>query len=212
MGLQRGRLVLGATPSLTTNLLPPVLAGFHGDHPGVDITVHEAGSEELVDRLEKGEMDLAVVILPVDRPWVQTQALMEEELVLAVDHGHPLAGKRSVRVSELELVPLVMFKDGYDLRATTLAACRRAGFVPITAMQGLEMDGALALAAAGVAAAVVPESVVAPGGPLRAVRFRGGSLKRQIGLASRRDRPFTPAGQAFADALRDSISGALPLV
>src|SRR5581483_4204023 len=48
MGLQRGRLVLGATPSLTTNLLPPVLAGFHLEHPGVELTVHEAGSQDLV--------------------------------------------------------------------------------------------------------------------------------------------------------------------
>ncbi len=202
LGLQRGRLVLGATPSLTTNLLPPVLARFHTDHPGVEITLHEAGSQDLVDRLGKGEMDVAVVILPVDRPAVQSQPLTHEELVLAVDRNHPLADRRSIRVSELEAVPLVMFKDGYDLREATLAACRQAGFVPVMAMQGLEMDGALALVGAGVAAAVVPGSVVAPSGPLKAVRFRGAALLRTIGLASRRDRPLSPAASAFVDALR----------
>ena len=206
LGLQRGRLVLGATPSLTTNLLPPLLARFHADHPGLELTVHEAGSQDLVDRLEKGEMDLAVVILPVDRPWVQTVELMEEELVLAVHRGHALSRRQSIRVVELEHVPLVMFKDGYDLREATLAACRQAGFTPLMAMQGLEMDGALALAAAGVAAAVVPESVVTPSGPLRSLRFRNGALKRTIGLASRKDRPFTPSGQAFVDALRRHLS------
>jgi DNA-binding transcriptional LysR family regulator len=201
MGLRRGRLVLGATPSLTTNLLPPVLACFHNDHPAVELTVHEAGSQELIDRLGNGEMDMAVVILPVDRPWVESRSLMEEELVLAVDPGHPLAARRSIRVPELEKVPLVMFKDGYDLREATLLACRQAGFTPTMAMQGLEMDGALALVGAGVAAAVVPESVVASPGPLRAVRFRGAALKRTVGLASRRDRPFSPAASAFVDAL-----------
>ncbi|HWE56335.1 MAG TPA: LysR substrate-binding domain-containing protein [Acidimicrobiales bacterium] len=201
LGLRRGRLVIGATPSLTTNLLPPVLARFHTDHAGVELTVHEAGSQELVDRLGKGEMDLAVVILPVDRPWVEARPLMTEELVLAVDRAHRLAARRSIRVAELEQVPLVMFKDGYDLREATLLACRQAGFTPIMAMQGLEMDGALALAAAGVAAAVVPASVVAGSGRLRAIRFRGGALERTIGLASRRDRPFSPAASAFVDAL-----------
>ena len=88
-------------------------------------------------------------------------------------------------MAELERVPLVMFKDGYDLREATIEACRRAGFAPVLAMSGLEMDGALALAAAGVAAAVVPESVVPPRGPLRAVRFRDGALRRTVGLASR---------------------------
>ena len=87
-----------------------------------------------------------MIILPVDRPWLTTSPLLEEELVLAVDPGHPLAGRRSIRVAELERVPLVMFKDGYDLREATIEACRRAGFAPLLAMSGLEMDGALALA------------------------------------------------------------------
>ena len=205
LGLRRGRLVIGATPSLTTHLLPPVLARFHTDYPGIELTVHEAGSQELVDRLGKGEMDLAVVILPIDRPWVESRSLLEEELVLAVNREHALAQRRSIRVAELEHVPLVMFKDGYDLREATLHACRQAGFSPVMALQGLEMDGALAIAAAGVAAAVVPWSVVAPSGPLRAIRFRGGSLKRTVGLASRRDRPFSPAGSAFVDVLQDHL-------
>lgn len=205
LGLRRGSLALGSTPSLTTNLLPPVLAAFHANHPGLDLTLHEAGSQDLVDRLEQGEMDLAVVILPVDRPWVETTELKQEELVLAVHRGHPLARRRSVRVADLEQIPLVMFKDGYDLREATLDACRNAGFSPTLVMQGLEMDGALALSAAGVGAAVVPESVVYEDGPLVAVRFRNGVLRRTIGLASRRDRPFSPAAHAFVGALREHL-------
>ena len=212
LGLHRGRLSIGATPSLTTNLLPPVLVAFHSQHPGLELTVHEAGSQDLVRRLEEGEIDLAVVILPVDRPWVETSALMEEELVLAVCDDHPLGSRRSIRVGELEGVPLVMFKDGYDLRETTLEACRRAGFAPVLAMSGLEMDGALALAGAGVAGAVVPESVVPPGGPLRAVHFRSGALRRTIGLASRKDRPLSPAAEAFVAALDQHLAGLKPEV
>ena len=201
LGLQRGRLAVGATPSLTTHMLPAVLAAFHTRHPGLELSVFEAGSQDLVRRLEEGEIDLAIVILPVDRPWVATTPLTEEELVLAVSADHPLADRRSIRVAELEGVPLVMFKDGYDLREATIDACRRAGFAPVLAVQGLEMDGALALATAGVAGAVVPESVVAPDGPLRSVRFQRGALKRKIGLASRRDRPLSPAAEAFVAAL-----------
>jgi DNA-binding transcriptional LysR family regulator len=135
---------------------------------------------------------------------------MEEDLVLAVRDGHPLSGRRSIRVAELEGVPLVMFKDGYDLREATIEACRRAGFAPVLAMSGLEMDGALALAGAGVAGAVVPESVVPPEGPLRAVRFRSGALRRTIGLASRKDRPLSPAAKAFVSALDQHLAALKP--
>jgi len=201
LGLRRGHLSLGATPSLATHVLPPVLASFHASRPGLEITLHEAGSGELVERLEAGEMDLAVVILPVNRPWVTTTALMTEKLVLAVSAGHQLAGRSCVEVAELAKVPLVMFKDGYDLRSATLSACQEAGFNPVVAMDGLEMDGALALVAAGVAAAVVPESVVDPEGPLLAVHFSSGALERTVGLASRRDRPLSPPAQAFVEEL-----------
>jgi DNA-binding transcriptional LysR family regulator len=201
LGLRRGRLVLGATPSLTTNLLPPLLARFHHEHPGVELTLREAGSQDLVDRLGEGEIDLAVVILPADRPWVAARPLLEEDLVLAVDRRHRLAGRRSVRVAELERVPLVMFKDGYDLREVTLAACRQAGFAPLVAVGGLEMDGALAMVEAGLGAAVVPESAVGRSRSLAAVRFRGGGLRRTVGLASRRDHPLSPSASAFVDAL-----------
>lgn len=210
LGLRRGRLQLGATPSLITNLLPPVLARFHEDHPGVELSVREAGSQELVDALGDGEIELAVVILPADRPWVEARPLAEEDLVLAVGPGHRLASRRSVRVAELETVPLVMFKDGYDLREATLIACRQAGFAPITAIGGLEMDGVLALVEAGVAAAVVPESVVVRPGPLVALRFRGGGLRRTVGLASRRDHPLSPSASAFVAALSAHLQQDLP--
>src|ERR1700751_2867217 len=54
LGLQRGRLALGATPSLTTNLLPAVLADFHAEHPALEMSIFEAGSQDLVRLLEAG--------------------------------------------------------------------------------------------------------------------------------------------------------------
>ncbi|MHB8505240.1 MAG: LysR family transcriptional regulator, partial [Acidimicrobiales bacterium] len=133
-GLQRGRVTLGATPSLTTTVLPPVLAEFRADHPGVELVVHEAGSGDLVRRLERSLVDFALIILPVAGTWLETRALGEEELVLAVPADHPLSQRPALRIGELRDVALVMFREGYDLRESTLAACRRAGFQPTFAL------------------------------------------------------------------------------
>src|SRR5687768_15388122 len=65
-GLGRGRLSVGATPSLTTVVLPDVLARFHAEYPGVDLVLHEAGSRVLLERLERGDVEVALVILPVN--------------------------------------------------------------------------------------------------------------------------------------------------
>ncbi|MDQ6782595.1 MAG: LysR substrate-binding domain-containing protein [Actinomycetota bacterium] len=206
MGLRRGRLSLGATPTLTTVLLAPVLADFHRSYPGLDVSLREDGSHHLVTALEGGELDLAVVILPINHSWVRTEALADEELVLAVPSDHALAGQSSVAIAQLEDLPLVMFRDGYDLRETTLAVCRSAGFAPTFAVEGLEMDGVLALTAAGLGGAVVPASVAGPAVDLVAIPFNDADLHRTIGLAYRHDRTPPPAARAFADAFRAAMA------
>lgn len=215
VGLQRGRLSLGATPSITTDLLPPVLAEFNRRFPKVDLSLQEGGSRRLVTSLELGDIELALVILPVEHAWVRTEALIDEQLVLALPLDHPLAGRDHIAVADLEGLPLVMFRDGYDLREATVAVCRTAGFHPTSAIDGLEMDGVLACCAAGLGAAVVPASVAAhesAAGPvptaqghrLRTVPFVDADVRRTIGLASRRDHPLSHAARAFVDLLKST--------
>lgn len=202
LGLRGGRVAIGATPSLTTSVLPQVLGQFHFRYPQVSVTLHEAGSQDLVTRLEHAQLDLALVILPVTPHWVRTTPLFEEDLLVVVGPGHPLASRSSVPVADLRDVPLVMFRDGYDLKTTTVAACRQAGFEPVVAIDGGEMDGVLALTAAGLGAAVLPRTALTERPDLRAVRFEEPGLRRSVGVARRRDRILSRAGQAFLELLR----------
>lgn len=204
-GLARGRLAIGATPSLTASLVPPVLARFHAAYPRIDLALREAGSDDLVAAVEEGAVDVALVILPVRHEILETQALLREELVLAVSSDHPLAKRRTVAVADLRDVPLVMFREGYDLRTATEAACRGAGFAPTFAIEGGEMDGVLRLTAAGLGAAIVPSIVVAQAPSLRAVRIAQPALTRTIGLAHRRDRRLSRAGQELVDTVRTLV-------
>jgi DNA-binding transcriptional LysR family regulator len=204
-GLRGGRLSIGATPSLATHLLPGVLSRFHRLYPRVELTVTETGSDGLISYLEQGQLDLALVILPISAPWVETEPLADEELVLAVVNDHPLARGDCIAAADLRHEPLVMFREGYNLRDATFTACRAAGFEPTLALAGLEMDGVLAHAAAGVGAAVVPRSVITAGSGLVAVAFAGQALTRRIGLASRRDRPLHQAATAFVVEVRHAM-------
>jgi DNA-binding transcriptional LysR family regulator len=201
-GLARGRLAIGATPSLAATLLPPVLSRFHGAYPGIDLAVSQAGSVELAAALEEGAVDLALMILPVRNDVLETQALLREELVVAVARAHPLARRRTIRIGDLRDVPLVMFREGYDLRTSTEAACRAAGFAPTFAVEGGEMDGVLRLTAAGLGAAIVPSLVVEPHGTLHAVRITQPALTRTVGVAHRRDRRLSRAAQELLETIR----------
>src|SRR5256714_2140915 len=198
--LRRGRLAVGATPSLTITLLPPALAKFHAAFPGIHLVLHEAGSRDLVAELEQGALDVALVIMPVRHEALETAPLLREELVVAVPHDHALASRKTVSITDLKGVPLVMFREGYDLRATTVAACRRAGFEPVFALEGGEMDGVLRFAAAGIGVPVVPSVLIHPAGPLNAVRLPE-PLTHPLGLAKPPARRPSPGRPGFAGSV-----------
>jgi DNA-binding transcriptional LysR family regulator len=200
-GMTRGHLSIGATPSLITRVLAPALVEFHGSHPGIELLVVEAGSRQLVRQLASGEVDMALVVLPINDPLVATTPLFDDPLVLAVAPDHPLAGRGHVGVTDLDGLPLVMFREGYDLREVTLAACREAGVEPRLVSQGGEMDGVLAFVAAGLGAAVVPAIAMPAESKLMAVRFKAPGLSRTVALAHRADRPVPRAAQALVAQL-----------
>ena len=118
-------------------------------------------------------------------------------------------------VADLEHRALVMFRDGYDLRAMTLAECQRAGFTPRFAIEGGEMDAVLSFVEAGLGVAVVP-SMVLPSRPrLRGVPFVAPVPRRTIALAHRSDVRPPRAAEAFRVTLLGLIDdaharGALP--
>ncbi|GAA1886331.1 LysR substrate-binding domain-containing protein [Streptomyces durmitorensis] len=188
--LRRGRIRLGATPSVCTGLLPEVLRAFHDRHPGIQLLLEEGGSHDLVRELARGALDLAVVVLPLPSPSpaLTTVELLREDLVVVSSPEARKLGGTSVRVADLERERLVMFRHGYDLRELTVAACRAEGFEPEFAVEGGEMDAVLGFVQAGLGVAVVPRMVAERAGRgLRMTPLAKPTLHRTIALAHRSD-------------------------
>ncbi|MGW7465513.1 LysR family transcriptional regulator [Streptomyces xantholiticus] len=204
--LRRGRVRLGATPSLCTGLLPQVLRTFHDLHPGIEIRIEESGSHDLVRELARGALDLALVVLPLpsSSPSLSTVELLREDLVVISSPAAP-APPAPLRIADLAGEPLVMFRHGYDLRELTVAACRAEGFEPSFTVEGGEMDAVLGFVRAGLGVAVVP-SMVAEGaaGDLRVTPLAGRGLRRTIGLAHRSDVAPPRAARELQRVLLDS--------
>ena len=207
-GLRRGRVRLGATPSLCDGLLPDLLIRFHQLHPDIELEVQEAGSRVLTRELGQGRLDLALLIVPLDPDSdietgaIETTSILRERLVLAspVDADLPDV----IGIAALRDLPLVMFREGYDLREVTLGACRSAGFEPHLAVEGGEMSAVLRFVEAGLGHAVVPEMVMGTRPQLRSTRLEKPALRREIALAHRSD-ALELAALAFRDELLTSF-------
>ncbi|GAA3340414.1 LysR substrate-binding domain-containing protein [Amorphoplanes nipponensis] len=214
VGLRRGRVRVGATPSLCSSLVPTVLRRFRAEHPDIELRVNEGSSQDLITDLLARELDLALIVHPdqgVDPALAAAPVLRESLVVASVAAGPPPTAHPQLALAELRDTPLVMFRPGYDLRDVTLEACRRAGFTPRFAVEGGEMDAVLAFVEAGLGVALVPSMVLANRPLLRATPLAPPGMRRTIALAHRRRAVLPHAAEALRATLLDHIAtGELP--
>ncbi|MET7864849.1 LysR family transcriptional regulator [Micromonospora taraxaci] len=212
VGLRRGRVRLGATPSLATSLAPPVLRRFRDAHPTIDLRVEEGGSQDLVRDLLRGDLDLALIIMPAQGadPGLRVDPILRESLVVAsVDEVPTASATGDLRITDLRDLPMVMFREGYDLRDATIQACREAGFEPSFAVDGGEMDAVLSFVEAGLGIALVPGIVLARRPGVRITPLAPPGVRRTIAVARRRDIVPTHAGRELRRILLDYIQSAI---
>jgi len=202
--LTRGSTSLGTPSTVSTHLLPNLLTRFQRVHPGLEVTLREAGTESLLKAVEAGELDLAIVSTDVLPPVIEAAPFREEDYVLAVGARHALAERSSARLADLSGEAFILFPEGYKLREVTLSACRRAGFEPRVALDGGAMQSALEFVAAGLGVAIMPQLALEGVKNIHAVRLADQQLRRSLGLVWRKGHYLSPA----ARALREFLSAA----
>src|SRR4051812_24837357 len=99
-GLLRGSLAVGSEQCLGVIDLPPVLAAFKRQHPGVEIRLGYAGSGHIIEQVRQGRLNVGFVALPGPAPdGVRLQSLTTEEMVLLCHPGHRLAERSEVDIA-----------------------------------------------------------------------------------------------------------------
>jgi LysR family transcriptional regulator, transcription activator of glutamate synthase operon len=205
IGLRKGRATVGAPPTVGNQLLPTVLAAFNKRYAGIELRLHEAGVQTLLDLLETGLTDVAVVTLPVDDENITVLPLFTEEMVIAVWRGHRLADRSAVTISELADEPWVLSPENYELREAALSACERAGFSPRVVLDGGETDTLLRFVASGLGIALVPRLAVQGAADLIPLKVSDQQLQRSLGVVWRGDRVASPAARALREFLVEQL-------
>ncbi|WP_441247542.1 LysR family transcriptional regulator [Kitasatospora sp. McL0602] len=197
-GLLRGRVAIGAVTSHNVDL-PALLAAFHRDHPEVEITLTEATSDELTDRLRSGLLDTAVISVgKATPPGLELHVVDSQELVVAVSPDHELAAHRAVTLDTLRDRPLISLPRGTGLRARLDEACTAAGFIPRIAFESGTPESLARLAAHGLGAAVLPRAFAESRSPeLHSIAVTHPALHGRLALAWRAEGPANPAGRAL---------------
>mgnify|MGYP006341158849 FL=1 len=210
-GLRRGRIRVGAAPTLCTSLVVEVLADVHLRYPRRDIEILERGSRSLIAALMEGTLDLALIVTSVSsgaaRAVLEHEPILSERLVVvssaASDNPFADASGPAVELHELATVPHVSFPENYDLRVAMDAAFHAQGLTPVVAVEGAEMDAALRFAERGIGVAVVPAMVAVDRPLLRATPLADEALTRTVSVARRSDMAPTPSSAALQALIRE---------
>lgn len=133
--LAKGEVRIGIPSMLGSYYFPPLLMGFKSRHPGIRLTVVEAGTRRLQRMIVDGELDLGVVTDDAATEGLERRHFLREEMVVCVPRDHPFAGRSEVTAEEVLDEPLVLFQDGYFHREFVDRLAAETGRQPQIAFQ-----------------------------------------------------------------------------
>lgn len=170
-----GQLRLACMPSLSSGVLPKVVAAFCRSRPDVHVTLSSYGSATVVDWVSRGVVDLGIALKPLESPGVESELLISTELVCAMPDDHPLAAKAVITPPDLAEVDFIGLTDDRLAWGAISNVLHEAGITPRRRISTQRAYTAYALVAEGMGVTVVE--------PFTAHAFRGRGVVT---------RPFAP--------------------
>ena len=205
---ESGPLRIGTYQSVGAKILPALLREFTKDWKQVEITLRESADDhELALLIERGELDLSFVVLPLSPGPYETVELFRDPYVLVVPAGSPLAARdRKPSLREIVDQPLISYRT---CRTTQRVEdrLRQTGRNPNIVFRSDENGTVQGLVAAGVGIGIMPRLAVDEGdSAIEAVDLGDRVPPRLIGLAWHRDRRRTRAAEAFVELAQRQTS------
>ena len=154
---KRGRVRLGAIPTITPYYLPGFLGSFAVKHPDITVAVQEDTTDNLVKRCLHGDLDLAIVALPIVARGIETEPLFSEELLLVAPVGHPLVTAKKLPLQALDGCPFITLSEAHCLSENIASFCRRQSVQPVTVERTSQLATVQELVALDHGVSIVPE-------------------------------------------------------
>lgn len=202
-----GPLRIGAIYTIGPYLLPKLVPLLRARAPKMPLMIQENFTHKLVEALKSGELDVAVLALPIQEPGLVAQAVYDEAFRVLVPANHPWVKQKSIDAERLLDEPLLMLGRGNCFRDQVLDLCSRAGAGGPQVLEGSSLETIRLMVATGVGITVMPSTAVdelPKDDPLlRVCRFSDPAPTRRVGLVWRASFPRHQAIDLMRAALLD---------
>jgi DNA-binding transcriptional LysR family regulator len=153
-----GRIDVGIFGS-GIHVVPRLLFGFRSAYPDINIVLHTLTGSEQIEALRQRRLTIGFHRMLESTTDIQTEVVMVEPLVVAVNEQHPLARKEAISLYEMADHPMVFYpSSARNYIDSVIDLCRRAGFIPTIAQEVADLVTGIALVASGFGLCVVPKS------------------------------------------------------
>ncbi len=194
-----GKLAIGAIPTIAPYLLPLLLRTYLKRHPHVDLTVHEDVTGQLLGAVAAGDLDLALVALPINDERLAVEPLFSEALVLAMPRGHRLAHRRTITLR------FILLNEMHCLGEQVLSFCNAHGCQPWIACRSAQITTVQSLIALKQGVSLLPAMAQRADRDTRRVyrTLAGDQPRRTVAVISRKHGYHSPTAERFLARLRE---------
>ena len=156
-----GQLTIGFVSSAAHNVVPAILQQFRTLNPAVLLELHELTTNEQLQRLRFGQIDIGFVRPPVEEDGINSEIVFREPLIVALPQTHRMAKCDRVELRALKDEPFILFPRSLapGLYDPIVSLCQQAGFSPRAAQEAIQMQTIVSLVAAEMGVAIVPASM-----------------------------------------------------
>ncbi len=207
-----GSLSLGCIPTLAPYLLPHIIPKIKKELPKLQLSLREDKTDSLLEQLNAGKLDAAILALPIETHDFKVQPLFNEHFWVLMPATHPLAQHSKIDLKELKDQNMLLLADGHCLREQALAVCQKAHSQQRSDFAATSLETLRQMVALGSGITLLPALAVQgpfAHSPLIAARaFKDPSPSRHIALIWRK----SATQQACLEKLAESIKAVkLPL-
>ncbi len=207
-----GPFHLGAIPTIAPFVLPQTVSLLTDAYPDVRLYLTEERTSRLIDQLRARTLDAAFIALPWDAPGIESEALLDDEFLLAAPARHPLARKNGLSLEDLEGEDVLLLEDGHCLREHAVAACRLKTGGGREQVAATSLGTLVNMVAGGLGVSLVPRLAADNGlalGPDVALRpFVTPLIGRQVGIAWKAGSPREAEARQLGELVRRALSRA----
>ena len=195
-----GEIKLGIFPTLAPYILPTLAPLLRETFPRLNVLLVEEKTPVLIRQLEEGDLDFAILAMPVESAQLTHEALFTEPFM------HRLAKRKSVSFADIHGETMLLLEDGHCLREQALEVCSWAGVGEAQNFRATSLETLRHMVAVGGSVTLIPElAAEQKDAHLRYIPFkdRNGAPARKLGLYMRK----TGARAALFTAMAEAVVG-----